>query len=66
MSEAEQIARLKEALAWCLTELRAVKLYMERPENGDYGVECAFCRNEWFEPEDLIEMDNARQLLNVR
>lgn len=66
MSEAEQIARLKESLAWCLTELYGLKKYMERPENGGYGVECAVCRSEWFEPEDLIEMDNARQLLNVR
>lgn len=65
MSDAEKIARLKEALAWSLCELYGLQEYMKRPENGEYGVECAVCRSEWFEADDLLEMDNARQLLNV-
>lgn len=65
MSEAEKIARLKEALAWTLANMRELKKYMERPDNGDYGTECAVCMGEWFDQEALLEMDNARQLLDV-
>lgn len=65
MTDGEKIARLSESLCWALAELRGLKTYMDRPERGEYGVECAVCRNEWFEESDLIEMDNARQLLNA-
>lgn len=65
MTDAEKVARLSELLAWALCELYGLKKYMARPERGDYGVECAVCMGEWFEEGDLIEMDNARQLLNA-
>jgi hypothetical protein len=63
LTDAEKIMRLTNALSWALCELYGLKHYMARPENGDYGVECAVCRSEWFADEDLIEMDNARQVL---
>lgn len=63
MTDAEKMARLREALSWCIGELYGLKTYMARPERGEYGVECAVCRNEWFEQEDLIELDSARQIL---
>jgi hypothetical protein len=65
MSDAEKIEKLKAALSWALSELYGLQTYMERPENGDYGVECAVCRSEWFEPGDAERLDQYRNLLNV-
>lgn len=65
MTDAEKVARLSEALAWALCELYGLKTYMARSERGEHGVECAVCMAEWFDEPDLIEMDNARQVLNA-
>ena len=50
---------------WALGNLNDLKTYMERPERGDYGTECAVCMGEWLDRDALLEMDNARQLLDV-
>lgn len=63
MTDAEKVAYLNAALGWCVTELYGLKSYMARKENGEYGVECAVCRREWFDQSGLIELDNARQIL---
>ena len=64
MSDAEKIEKLKAALAWSLCELYGLKKYMERPDNGEWGVECAICRREWFEEGDTKMMDEIRSLLD--
>jgi hypothetical protein len=64
VTDAEKIEKLKAALAWALCELYGLQTYMERPENGDYGVECAVCMNEWFDPGDGIKLNEYRDLLN--
>lgn len=64
MTDAEKIEKLKAALSWTLCELYGLKRYMERPERGEWGVECAVCRGEWFEPEDGATMNKFRDLLN--
>lgn len=63
MSDAEKFERMKSALSWALSELYTLKQYMERPENGEWGGECRVCRQEWFDERELVELDNARQVL---
>jgi hypothetical protein len=64
LTDAEKIEKLKAALAWALCELYGLQAYMQRPENGEWGVECAVCRNEWFEPGEGDKLNECRDLLN--
>lgn len=59
-----QVEVLREGLAWALCELYALKRYMERPEAGEWGVECSVCRNEWFDPDDIAKLDEIRAALS--
>ena len=52
-----------EALAWALLELQNLKDYCERPERGEWGVECSICRNEWFDAETLAKFTEAKAAL---
>ena len=59
-----RIAELEGALRPMLENLHALDFYMKRPDHGGYGVECAVCMSEWFEPEDRAVMQAARSLLS--
>lgn len=50
---------------WALAELDSLKAYMTRPERGGYGVECAVCRNEWFNAGDREALEEARSALEA-
>lgn len=60
---ADRIERLERALAKVLPMLTDLDEYMKRPERGEWGVECAVCRNEWFEPGDLAAIEEATAAL---
>ena len=58
-----QVEVLRNGLSWTLCELYGLKRYMERPEAGEWGVECSVCRNEWFDSDDVAKLDELRAAL---
>ena len=60
---ADRIERLERALANVLPLLNDLDEYIKRPEHGEYGVECAVCMGEWFEPGDRAAINEATAAL---
>ena len=63
---ADRIERSERALANVLSLLTDLDEYMKRPEHGEYGVECAVCMGEWFEPGDRAAINEATAALKGR
>ena len=62
-SQADRIERLERALANVLPLLNDLDEYIKRPGHGEYGVECAVCMGEWFEPGDRDAINEATAAL---
>jgi hypothetical protein len=57
-----EVKVLREALVKARAMLAEIDEYQQRPERGDWGVECACCMGEMFDGSDraaLAEIDAA-------